>query len=291
MNKTLYFENASKINVQKLGEIGVGQDGAIYNGYLFHIDEKGLCSVFKFDTMNKISEFVLDKCNIVIPHSNSVCFGSEYFAEGDEFPLFYSNIYNNYQNEEDRKEGTCLVYRILRNGNNFTSELKAIIKLDFTDDVIWCSENIEDIRPFGNFIIDNKSNMLYAFTMRDEEHKTRVFSFKLPKLSDGNDSHIEGVKLIVLNKADILDMFDCEYVEFMQGGSFSDKYIYSVNGFGVDHKYKPTLSIIDTQAKKTAITLEIGSFGLIYEPEMIEIYDGNCYFGDRSGVMYKITFE
>ena len=94
------------------------QDGAIWGDYLFRFDSKGNGIVYKMSDVktNKdpkpISEFVLDKANAIVPHSNAVAFGTEFYENGDEFPLLYTNIYNNYANSPSKLNGMCLVYRL-----------------------------------------------------------------------------------------------------------------------------------------------------------------------------------
>ena len=91
---------------------------------------------------------------MLVPHSNSVVFGNEYYDEQDEFPLLYTNIYNNYAKNDDKLEGVCLVYRIERNEREFTSTLVQIIQIGFVDDEnLWTSAGEkEDVRPYGNFV-------------------------------------------------------------------------------------------------------------------------------------------
>jgi hypothetical protein len=146
------------------------------------------------NTEKPFSEFVLDKTELIKPHSNAVAFGCEYFEAGDEFPLLYTNVYNNYQGEENKRTGMCLVYRILRNENVFTSELVQIIEIGFTsDENYWKSEGIDDVRPYGNFVVDCEKNRYYAFTMIDKPKITRYFAFDLPKLSEGEMCREYGV--------------------------------------------------------------------------------------------------
>ncbi len=286
----IFSGNLSKIEFQKIGTINGGQDGAIWNGYIFRINTKGCCVVTEAETLCKVSEFVLDKCDYIIPHSNSVCFGNEYFSADDEIPLLYANIYNNYQNCDDKKEGMCCVYRITKSSRDFSSRLVQLIKIDFTNEGLWRSENTKDVRPYGNFVIDKKNNVFYAFVMRDEDYKTRVFSFNLPKLSDGRCGENDFVNVVKLSKKDIISMFDCEYVEYMQGAAFADNYIFSVNGFGKDSEHKPTLSIIDTINQKTVATIRLDSYGLTHEPEFIDVYDKEVWYSDCCGNLYKFRF-
>ena len=111
------------MKITRLAKIHWGQDGAIWGDELFRFDHKGECHVFKLselgdgeDEPSPSAVFVLDRADELAPHSNAVFFGTEYYEEGDEFPLLYSNIYNNYADAEDKLIGVCCVYRLLRDG-------------------------------------------------------------------------------------------------------------------------------------------------------------------------------
>ena len=271
-----------------------GQDGAIWNDFLFRFDHKGLCFVYKLQenfAPEEISSFTLDRADEIAPHSNSVMFGAEYFEEGDEFPLLYTNIYNNYSGTPDKLTGVCLVYRITRNETDFSSSLVQMIEIGFTDNSeLWCSENKDDIRPYGNFVIDIKNKVYYGFTMRDKTHTTRYFSFNLPKLHDGTRDEKYGINKIVLTENDIKDYFDCEYHNFVQGACFHNGKIYSLEGF-TDHPVNhPVLRIIDVAQKKQTDYFKFSDFGLNIEPEMIDFKDDICYYSDNHGNLYNIEF-
>ena len=129
MEQNLYFDGAKSIRLTQLGTISSGQDGAIYNGYIFRFNQAGLCRVFCLSTLEKIAEFTLEKADLLVPHSNSVCFGPNRWEEDDEFPIIYTNIYNNYSSCENRLEGVCCAYRIVRDGTQFTSQLLQVIQV------------------------------------------------------------------------------------------------------------------------------------------------------------------
>ena len=108
------------MKIEKIAKIVGGQDGAIYGSELFRFNTKGECWVYNLEELKSDSEqelkafsqFALDKKEQIVPHSNSVCFGSEFYEDGDEYPLLYTNVYNNYAKAEDKMIGVCLVYRI-----------------------------------------------------------------------------------------------------------------------------------------------------------------------------------
>lgn len=278
------------MELKQLGKIRHGQDGAIYGDYIFRFDGNGFCAVYKLDNLTEqFSCFTLDRADL-IPHSNSVAFGNEKYNESDEFPLLYSNIYNNFAKTENKLKGVTCVYRLLRDGNTFTTTLVQLIEIGFTEDVLWRSENTADVRPYGNFAIDTENSVYYAFTMRDEDKTTRYFSFPLPKCADGEFDKSLGVKRIFLQKKDVIDYFDCEYHHFLQGACFHKGVIYSVEGFGEDPVNPPAIRLIDTANKKQLAVYYFGDYGLVIEPECIDFLDDTCYYVDNHGHIYNLVF-
>ena len=282
------------MNIKQIGNITDGQDGAVFGGLLFRFKTNGLCYVYNLNnlTIEKkspiVSIFTLDKADVIVPHSNSVVFGNEYYAEDDEFPLLYTNIYNNYSRCENKRIGVCCVYRIWREENEFKNRLVGLIEIGFTKDELWSSG--DDIRPFGNFVIDKEKGLYHAFTMRDNEEITRYFSFKLPKVSNGVMDNELGVKKITLTKEDIIDTFDTEYHRFIQGACCEKGKIYSLEGFSGDEVNPPALRIISTNDKKQLECVYFGDFGLTIEPELIDFENNVCYYGDNHGNLYVIEF-
>ena len=212
---------------KQIAVMASGQDGAIFGNLLFRFNTKGYGNVYDLSSMDTAAEptelaplttFRLDRAEELVPHSNAVMFGTEYAEEGDEFPLLYSNVYNNYKKSEDRREGQCCVYRLERAGESFKTTLVQLIEIGFTkDSELWCSADVEDVRPYGNFTIDRERGLYWAFVMRDGTQSTRYFSFRLPKLADGVWDESLGLRRVVLTPSEILSQFDCPYHDYVQG--------------------------------------------------------------------------
>ena len=273
------------------------QDGAIWGGLFFSFNAHGVCSVYemeklvtsKNDEAEIYAEFTLDKIDLIEPHSNAVAFGTEYYDVVDEFPLLYTNIYNNYSKCEDKLKGVCAVYRIQRSGNEFESTLVQVIEIGFVEDELWKSTGeLEDVRPYGNFVIDTDNSVFYAFTMRDNDQTTRYFSFNLPKLNDGEMCEKYGVNKVVLNKNEIIDYFDCPYHRYIQGACCNNGMIYTLEGFTDSENNPAVIRIIDIENKKQVFSEFFGKLGNNIEPEMIDFEAGICYYTDNSGNMYRI---
>lgn len=278
-----------------------GQDGAFYGNYLFRFNAKGLCRVWdatKLDeytdtpvALPQIGEFSLPENSLVIPHFNAVVFGTEFYAEGDEFPLLYANVYNNYAKAEDRREGMCCVYRLQRSGTAFAMTLVQIIQIGFVrDSKLWISGGeVTDVRPYGNFVIDTDQNRLVVFTMRDGDHTARYFTFALPKLSDGTFSQKFGVNIVTLKFEDIIDYFDTEYHLYIQGACCHDGKVYSSEGF--NEKRPTALRVISLTERKQLHHTNLVEMGYPTEAEFMDFRNGICYYGDAAGNYYRVDFE
>ena len=283
------------MKITQIGNITDGQDGAVFDGLLFRFKTNGLCYVYDLKnlTIEKkspiVSIFTLDKADKIIPHSNSVVFSNQYYNDNDEFPLLYTNVYNNYAKSENKLTGVCCVYRIWREENEFKSTLLGLIEIGFVNDAIWSSD--EDIRPYGNFVIDNEKALYHAFTMRDNDQITRYFTFKLPDIKNGVIDENLDVHKITLTKEDIIDTFDTDYHRFIQGACCEKSKIYSLEGFSGDKVNPPALRIISPVDKKQTELIYFSDFGLTIEPELIDFENGICYYCDNHGNLYTIDFE
>ena len=286
------------MNVKKIAKIRSGQqDGAIFGKYLFRFNARGLGRVYDLEVVargsdaeeiNEIASFPLDRADEICPHSNAVMFGNEYFAADDEFPLLYSNIYNNYAKTDTPKKGVCCVYRLQRDGEGFKTTLVQLIEIGFVEDAnLWkLTPDTDGIRPYGNFAIDTERSVYYGFVMRDEVQGTRYFAFDLPKLSDGELDARYGVKKVVLKAEDIQKQFDCEAHYYVQGACCHAGKIYSVEGF----KNTPALRVIAPEKENQETVVRFTEHGLIEEAEFIDFFGNICYYGDCQGNLYVLDF-
>lgn len=284
--------------ISQVAKISSMQDGAVYGEYLFTFGSGGTCRVYKVEDLNNvetgtslptIAKFNLDKIDLIKPHANAVSFSNVFYQDGDKFPLLYSTVYNTYKNENDRKEGTCCVYRLIENNGEFSSELVQVIQIGFVDDAeVWSAKS--DARPYGNFVVDSENNKLYAFTMRDKQKTTRYFQFDLPSPTDGEIHPEYGVNYVSLSTSDIKDVFDCEYHKYLQGATFHNGKIYALEGFSNAKVNLPAVRIVDPVSKKEELFVRFTDYGLDVEPELITFYNDVCFYGDVDGKIFIIEF-
>jgi len=280
------LEEKEKIEVnfekyEKVATIGGGQDGEIHNGYLFSFGGTGGCNVYSMDDYSLVSSFTLNSNGTTQPHSNSVCFSKIKYSAEDEFPLLYSNIYNN----DSSKIGVTNVYRVIKEENVFSAELVQVIKIGFTDD---SSKWATGVRPYGNAVVDVDKNDYWAFVMDGSTNSTKFYRFDLPKITDGVLDETYGCNVVTLNYEDILTQFSTEYFNYVQGACYHDGKIYSAEGFTNDTTNIPTLRVIDLKEKKLIKSINlVSTFNLTIEPEFLDFYDNSLYYKDVSGNLYK----
>ena len=267
-----------------------GQDGAIIGEEIFRFNGSGKCHVISMATHGIFAEFTLDKSDVLSMHSNAVCFGTAYYEPGDPYPLLYTNVYNNYSKAEgDRHLGTCGVYRILREGDTFTSQLVQVIRVGFTDTPLWRSANVKDVRPYGNFSIDCDTGKLWAFTMRDEDKVTRYFRFALPDPRAGVPDESYGAPVLTLTEDDVETRFDGPYAHYLQGATIYKSRLWSVEGFGGGREPLPRLQVIDLAKCEPVAYVEFDPLGLTVEPEFVSVYHDEIYYSDGYGAMFVLA--
>ena len=286
------------MEIRKIGKIGGGQDGAIYNGTLFRFDHLGngeafaLADLKEGEALAPFARFALDQRDTLTPHSNAVFFGTHFYAEGDEFPLLYTNIYNNYYDKEDPLIGVCLVYRIFRAGEGFSTKLVQMLEIGFCENAeLWrATPEAHGPRPYGNFLIDEKTNAFYAYVMRTEASGTRYFKFNIPSPDMGEIDPKYGVKRFVLSEKDILSYFDVPHHFYIQGGIAHEGRIYSTEGFAYSEENRPAIRVIYFESGEQIDFCDLMAEGFFEEPEMIDFSDGVCYYSDAHGNFYSVLF-
>lgn len=197
---------------------------------------------------------------------------------GDIFHI-YSNIYNNYSSQEDKHIGECCVYNVAGDKNIWTNSLVQLLKIGFISDASrWPAAS--EARPYGNFVVDNDNQYLYAFVMYSSKSLTYWYKFALPSVSDGEWNETYGCKVKTLTENDILDSWTTPLQNYLQGACVYDGHIWSTEGFsGSSGTNVARMRVIDPAKKSEVAVFNFFSDGDPVEPEFIEFYNGSCYYG------------
>ncbi len=54
---------------------------------------------------------------------------------------------------------------------------------------------------------------------------------------------------------------------------------------------KPRLRVFDVEGKRQITEVDLTAYGLTEEPEMVEIYQGQLYYGDAHGNFFKVRSQ
>ena len=258
----------SKYGSSSTGLVTYGQDSACYGDNFITFNNSGYYKMYTMNGDLLKASTALDQVATYAPHANAVCFGTEKYDAGDNYPLLYVNAYNT----PGLPQGACYVYRLL---NNMSTSLQQQILINFTGDPIWAGDG-SSVRPYGNFIVDTDNNKLYVYVMIDSLNVTRFFKFDLPELSDG--------AVVRLEKTDIIEYFDIEWMYYMQGACYFNGKIYASCGFtSADCK----LYVIDLNTKKVTSIVPLGGF--VGEPETVFVYNDELYVSSSTS-LFKLQF-
>ena len=124
----------------------------------------------------------------------------------------------------------------------------------------------------------------------------RVSSYVDGTTSTGNiniilDLHRKDLKESdILIVEDIIDSFDTEYFNYIQGATYHNGKIYSLEGFTDNATNRPALRIVDLKTK-TVETVDLYGMNLKIEPEIVYVYNGAGYYVDVSGNVYEFPIN
>jgi len=168
---------------------------------------------------------------------------------------------------------------------SWKNTLTQVIKVGFANNpALWTPSN--EIRPYGNFVVDSQNKVLYTYVMYTSKNLIYWHKFRLPDVTEGVYNATYGVPVFTLQEYDILDSWQTDYQNIIQGCCFHKGRIYTTEGWGgADSKIR----VIDPSTKSQIAVLSIGNNGLTTEPEMIDFDNDKCYYGSAS-IMYNITF-
>ena len=136
----------------------VPQGGDCWGDYLFQFSaNNAIVRIYNLAEKRLVQSFLLNKENsgfVKNCHCNSVCFGSFFYEEGDEFPLLY--VSTGYSSEGYTG---ALVYRILKDNHLFSFSLVQTIRLPILD-TSWT-----EFVPAGDICFVSYGNIVYKIPL------------------------------------------------------------------------------------------------------------------------------
>lgn len=256
------------------------QGGAIHDGKLFVGDANGTVYIKDAATGTAIQTMALDNKDTLKPHSNAVTISTR-----DDGCYLYTNIYSNYKSEDDKHIGECCVYSMTEDGGTWTNTLTQVIKVGFIDDTDYWPASTEE-RPYGNFIVDDDNNFLYAYVLSTALNKIQWHKFALPAVTAGITSDTYGCPVYTLTTSEILSSWTTPYTQYIQDGCVHDGLIYQVAG--ADGPWgSAQMQVIDPAQQTVVATFSFHTDGNAVEPELITFDGDTCYYSNIKN-MYQL---
>ena len=218
------------------------QDCAFYKGLMYSSSNKGIVSVIEPKNWQVIATYEHDKIDLLKPHANSVS-----IVETSGVPYMYSNIYNNYANEENKHIGECCVYRTYDFLTNVIWELGS---LSSETGAVSFNENRQvtdflDVEPLAIFSVTNTTNARYLISCYDKDKKYlgQLSTDQTSLIVNSGQWHTVGTEIKMANLKTINE--NISYIRLC------------VNG-GVDTIPKLTVSYADNVSDTMVQILKIG---------------------------------
>lgn len=277
---------AYNFKAEQIGNIGftnyTPQSLCIYGNELFHMytggnSTRAYFGVYNLETNVLSGVFEMDSDTPYI-HCNSACFGNKQNST-DDYPLMYVNSYM----DNAVGKGVCFVEKIIKSGNDYTTEQVQKIRIDFADQEIWTGATMNpSTLAAGNWIVDTVNNRLIAYTTQGFD-RTRFFLFELPELTDAE---------VVLSQGDILDYFDVAYIANIQDACLHNGMIYLNAGINWgDYDRILRLYVINLSGRSIVSEIHLEQIPLLNdEPEGIDYYDGSLIMSRVSKQLIKLDF-
>lgn len=248
---------------------------AIYNDYVFMLNEGGDGLVLDYNTKNIISQISTQPT--AYQHHNSAQFTNIYYNASDEFPLLMTSMCGN-QIADLTDYDVAQFYRIQRSGTTFTFTLVNTIKTDF-------------ITRGCSWGIDNGNNKLYMVGGRtgysESNFVCEFFVWEMPT----REQIISGSQITV---------YEADKLSYMTYPRFTVQGIY-VNG-GIAYVGRSIENVgqflyaVDISANRLLSEIPLTDYK---ELEGVAIYDGCIFVSQKDGTdtsatnpakIYKISF-
>jgi len=245
------------------------QGMAIHNHSAFLLSDKGYCRIYDLKKNQLISEFDLASAG-ENNHANCASFGVEFPRGNEKYPALYVS--------ECRGAFRCFVESIDENG----SQLIQTLQLE--------TKGIEHYS--ANWIVDKEQKCIYTISCDDKEIDSlgtkKHLMTKLPLPSLGSTT-------VIFTEKDILEQFEIDFPNMVQGGIIHKNYLYLPVGLDKSPLYtarkdaKREIIVVDLKKKQIEKIIDIDN-DVPEEPEDVDFYKGKLllYCGQNGG-LYKIS--
>ena len=210
-------------------------------------------------------------------HCNQAFFGTEFYAEGDTFPLVYLTVNNNGTEAGGYMEAYRIVPTMGTNDySSFTIELVQVVTLPIM--------SAENALGNANFVLDSVSGFLYTYSRNNDSADAnygicRITKWPMPRLAQGN---------VTFTDADRLDTWETDTLAAnMQGAAIGNHLLFIFRG-GYNFGYTE-IHVFDLVRHDRVALIDLRSDGFTLEPE------GAFFWGNTlcttTGNLYRFLFR
>lgn len=256
------------------------QGGACYGNFLFiGVNSNKILDVYDLAQKQKLGVISMEGANASC-HANTLSFGTQFYRDGDEFPVLYISSGSAIQ-----PQGDCVivyVYRLQRENKsdtivNFKSSLVQTI-------------NLVGFNHWTEFVVDSSNDFLWVRYNQGE--KIVFLKYSIPPIS---------MKKVVLTPKDsnIRDRFSLDYVKQLRNSQgmvcFKDIIYYPAGGPS-DVPYWVVVNTVTHSFDYLVNLYEVDGFdkhthrGNKWEPEFTFFFQGDYFIGFRYSI-YKLNLD
>ena len=265
------YKKYMQIDISLFGKQSV-QGCAQYNGLLFvTCNEMSVIAVFDLKSKELVGKITFTPVSTY--HCNSMNFGIEKYADGDDFPLLYISM-------ENIAEHKMIALRITKAlDNTYSGEIKQTIIYP---------EPSESTQYYPNGALDNENGYLFVkgYTSNNyvagPENKIRVRKWAMPKLSDGD---------VTLKVADALQTFDVPALTATQGEIVNNGKLLGCYGADWAGDGSIHVAMIDPERERMVTDIIMNSIGYTQEPESVFVWNNEMYILDGAGEICRLYFN
>ena len=269
-NKIAY-KKYMQIDISLFGKQSV-QGCAQYNGLLFvTCNQMAVIAIFDLESKEFVGKITLTP--VPTYHCNSMNFGIEKYADGDDFPLLYISM-------ENIAEHKMIALRITKAlDDTYSGEIKQTVIYP---------EPSESTQYYPNGSLDNDNGYLFVkgYTLNNyvasSENKIRVRKWAMPKLSDGD---------VELKVADALQTFDVPALTATQGEIVNNGKMLGCYGADWAGDKSIHVAMIDPERERMVTDITMNSVGYTQEPEAVFVWNDGMYILDGMGEICRLYFN
>lgn len=262
-----------------MSSIAAHQSAACYGDYMVTFTDQ-MSSIRLYNLRTKTLLATVTRSSLdEFHHCNQSFFGTQFYEEGDAFPLVYISVNNNGKTAGGYMEAYRIVPSVAEGATEYSSFTITLVQ---TVTLPIMSE--ENALGNANFVLDADSGYLFTYSRNNVSTDAnynicRITKWNMPKLSQGD---------VTFTDDDRLDSWEVDTSAFnMQGGAIKNHMLFIFRGYQSAGYIQ--LHVFDLVRKDRVAFIDLRSTGFTMEPEGVFFW-GNTLCMTKSD-LYRFFFK